>query len=54
MDVFFVFENLSTAATWFNLVWEFSLVIYVGSTPVGNDTVVVANALTCNKHSFFN
>jgi hypothetical protein len=43
--------NLPTAAKWFNLVWEFSLVIYPGSTPVGNATLVVANVLTCNKHS---
>jgi hypothetical protein len=27
------------------------LVIYPGSTPVGNATLVVANVLTCNKHS---
>jgi hypothetical protein len=33
------------------LVWEFSLVIYPGSTPVGNATLVVANVLTCSKHS---
>jgi hypothetical protein len=26
-------------------------VIYPGSTPVGNATLVVANVLTCNKHS---
>jgi hypothetical protein len=26
-------------------------VIYPGSTPVGNATFVVANVLTCNKHS---
>jgi hypothetical protein len=26
-------------------------VIYPGSTPVGNATLVVANMLTCNKHS---
>jgi hypothetical protein len=26
-------------------------VIYSGSTPVGNATLVVANVLTCNKHS---
>jgi hypothetical protein len=31
--------------------WEFSLVIYPGSTPVGNATLVVANVLTCNKYS---
>jgi hypothetical protein len=29
----------------------FSLVIYPGSTPVGNATLVVANVLTCNKYS---
>jgi hypothetical protein len=27
------------------------VVIYPGSTPVGNATLVVANVLTCNKHS---
>jgi hypothetical protein len=26
-------------------------VIYPGSTPVGNATLVVANVLTCNKHT---
>jgi hypothetical protein len=26
-------------------------VIYPGSTPVGNATLVVANVLTCTKHS---
>jgi hypothetical protein len=26
-------------------------VIYPGSTPVGNATLVVANVLTCNKYS---
>jgi hypothetical protein len=26
-------------------------VLYPGSTPVGNATLVVANVLTCNKHS---
>jgi hypothetical protein len=26
-------------------------VIYPGSTPVGNATLVVANMLTCNKHT---
>jgi hypothetical protein len=26
-------------------------VTYPGSTPVGNATLVVANVLTCNKHS---
>jgi hypothetical protein len=26
-------------------------VIYPGSAPVGNATLVVANVLTCNKHS---
>jgi hypothetical protein len=26
-------------------------VIYPGSTPVGNATLVVANVLRCNKHS---
>jgi hypothetical protein len=26
-------------------------VIYPGSTPVGNATLVVANVRTCNKHS---
>jgi hypothetical protein len=31
--------------------WEFSSVIYPGSTPVGNATLVVANVLTCNKYS---
>jgi hypothetical protein len=30
---------------------EFSLVTYPGFTPVGNATLVVANVLTCNKHS---
>ena len=25
--------------------------IYPGSTPVGNATLVVANVLTCNKHT---
>jgi hypothetical protein len=43
--------TLPTAAKWFNLVWEFSQVIYPGSIPVGNATLVLANVLTCNKHS---
>jgi hypothetical protein len=43
--------NLPTAATVVQLGWEFSLVIYPGSTPVGNATLVVANVLTCNKHT---
>jgi hypothetical protein len=43
--------DLPTAAKWFNLVWEFSLVINLGSISVGNATLVVANVLTCNKHS---
>jgi hypothetical protein len=28
-------------------------VIYPGSTPVGNATLVVVNVLTCNKHSHY-
>jgi hypothetical protein len=40
-----------SAAKWEFSGWEFSLVIYPGSTPVGNATLVVANVLTCNKHS---
>jgi hypothetical protein len=32
-------------------IYLFSLVIYPGSTPVGNATLVVANVLTCNKYS---
>jgi hypothetical protein len=43
--------NLPTAAKVVQLGWEFSLVIYPGSTPVGNATLVVANVLTCNKYS---
>jgi hypothetical protein len=43
--------NLPTAAKVVQLGWEFSLVIYPGSTPVGNATLVVANVLTCNKHT---
>jgi hypothetical protein len=31
--------------------WEFSLVFYPGSTPVGNATLVVANVLMCNTLS---
>jgi hypothetical protein len=36
-----------TAAKVVQLGW----VIYPGSTPVGNATLVVANVLTCNKYS---
>jgi hypothetical protein len=43
--------NLPTAAKVVQLGWEFSLVIYPSSTPVGNATLVVANVLTCNKYS---
>jgi hypothetical protein len=43
--------NLPTAAKVVQLGWEFSLVIYPGSTPVGNATLVVANVLTCNQYS---
>jgi hypothetical protein len=43
--------NLPTAAKVVQLGWEFSLVIYPGSTPVGNATLVVANVLTCDKNS---
>jgi hypothetical protein len=43
--------DLPTAAKVVQLGWEFSLVIYPGSTPVGNATLVVANVLTCNKYS---
>jgi hypothetical protein len=43
--------NLPTAPKVVQLGWEFSLVIYPGSTPVGNATLVVANVLTCNKYS---
>jgi hypothetical protein len=43
--------NLPTAAKVVQLGWEFSLVIYPGSTPVGNATLVVAKVLTCNKYS---
>jgi hypothetical protein len=43
--------DLPTAAKWLNLVWEFSQVINLGSILVGNATLVVANVLTCNKHS---
>jgi hypothetical protein len=45
--------NLPTAAKVVQLGWEFSLVIYPGSTPVGNATLVVANVLTCNKYSHY-
>jgi hypothetical protein len=43
--------DLPTAAKWFNLVWESSEVINLGSILVGNATLVVANVLTCNNHS---
>jgi hypothetical protein len=43
--------DLPTAAKVVQLGWQFSLVIYPGSTPVGNATLVVANVLTCNKYS---
>jgi hypothetical protein len=46
--------NLPTAAKVVQLGWEFSQVIYPGSTPVGNATLVVANMLTCNKHTPIN
>jgi hypothetical protein len=44
-------NNLPTAAKVVQLGLEFSLVIYPGSTPVGNATLAVANVLTCNKYS---
>jgi hypothetical protein len=43
--------HICTYAKVVQLGWEFSLVIYPGSTPVGNATLVVANVLTCNKYS---